>query len=121
VPGVFAEVLRRVASRVPETQVLVILGGDGIPVDRLVVVAQPGGEAVGAEWAALLSHGLAATGDAGLGAIEELLVSTDRFLGLLVAVGGGYFVFAGLSPGALVGRARFALRLAAMALRAEFE
>ena len=40
---------------------------------------------------------------------------------LLVAITPDYFLFASLAPGAVVGRARFALRLAGLALRREFD
>jgi hypothetical protein len=38
-----------------------------------------------------------------------------------VAITPEYFLFASLSPGAVMGRARFALRLAGLALRKEFD
>ena len=40
---------------------------------------------------------------------------------LLVAITPEYFLFASLAPGAVLGRARFALRLAGLALRREFD
>ena len=39
---------------------------------------------------------------------------------LLVAITPEYFLFAALSPGGLLGRARFAMRLACLGLEQEF-
>jgi hypothetical protein len=40
---------------------------------------------------------------------------------ILVAITGEYFLFAALAPGALTGRARFALRVAGLGLQREFQ
>jgi hypothetical protein len=47
-------------------------------------------------------------------------VVTDRMTALLVAITPEYFLFAALAPGALHGRARFALRMAGDGLQQEF-
>ena len=64
---------------------------------------------------------LAAAADTGLGTLQELAVTTERVTTLLVAITGDYFLFASLGPGSVLGRARFALRLAGLSLRREFE
>jgi len=117
----FAEVLERVAGRVPETEVLMVIGTDGIPIEKLTVRADPNMEAVAAEHTTLLRASLAAAADTGLGALQELAITTERLTTLLVAITPDYFLFASLAPGALMGRARLALRLAALALEREFE
>jgi predicted regulator of Ras-like GTPase activity (Roadblock/LC7/MglB family) len=119
--GAFADALKGVASRVPETEVLMIIGTDGIPIEKLMLRPDPNMEAVAAEYTTLLRASLAASADTGLGALEELAITTERMATLLVAITPDYFLFASLSPGALMGRARFALRLAGLSLRAEFE
>jgi len=117
----FAEALSGVARRVPETEVLMIIGTDGIPIEKLLIRPDPNMEAVAAEHTTLLRASLAAAADTGLGALEELAVSTERMSTLLVAITPEYFLFASLAPGAVMGRARFALRLASLSLRREFE
>ena len=119
--GTFAEALRGIAARVPETQVLMIMGTDGIPIERLVVRPDPNFEAVAAEYTTLLRASVSAAGDTGLGDLQELSVVTEKLTALLVGITGEYFLFAALAPGALTGRARFALRLAGMALQREFQ
>ena len=119
--GAFSDALNAVAGRVPETEVLMIIGTDGIPIEKLTVRADPNMEAVAAEHTTLLRASLAAAADTGLGALTELAITTERMTTLLVAITPEYFLFASLSPGALMGRARFALRLAGLALEREFE
>lgn len=117
----FADALEGIARRVPETQVLMIIGTDGIPIEKLNVRPDPNMEAVAAEHTTLLRASLAAAADTGLGDLQELSVVTDRMTTLLVAITSEYFLFAALTPGALTGRARFALRLAGLGLRREFD
>jgi len=116
----FAEALKTIAARVPETQVLIVMGTDGIPIDKLVVRPAPNLDAVAAEYTTLLRASLSAAADTGLGEVKELSIVTERMVALLVAITPEYFLFAGLAPGALMGRARFALRLAGLALEKEF-
>jgi predicted regulator of Ras-like GTPase activity (Roadblock/LC7/MglB family) len=118
--GSFAEALKAVAARVPETQVLMIMGTDGIPIEKLVVRPDPNLEAVAAEYTTLLRASVSAAADTNLGELLELWVVTEKMTALLVGITAEYFVFAALSPGALTGRARFALRLAGMSLEREF-
>jgi predicted regulator of Ras-like GTPase activity (Roadblock/LC7/MglB family) len=118
---VFADALAAVARRVPETEVLMIIGTDGIPIEKLMVRPDPNVEAMAAEHTTLLRASLSAAADTGLGALQELAITTERMTTLLVAITGDYFLFACLGPGAVMGRARFALRLAGLSLRREFE
>ena len=117
----FADALHGIADRVPEAEVLMVIGIDGIPIDRLQPRPDPGLEAMAAEQTTLLRASLSAASDTGLGGLRELTLLTERMATLLVAITPEYFLFAGLRPGALMGRARFALRLAAVELRREFD
>ena len=116
----FGDSLRDIAARVPETQVLMLMGTDGIPIDRLVVRPDANLDAVAAEFTTLLRASVSAAGDTGLGALLELCVVTEKMTALLFGITEDYFLFAALEPDALIGRARFALRLAALALEREF-
>jgi predicted regulator of Ras-like GTPase activity (Roadblock/LC7/MglB family) len=116
----FTDTLRQVADRVPETLLLIVMGTDGIPIEKLVVRPAANLDAVAAEYTSLLKSGVAVAGDTGLGQLKELSVVTEKMVALLVAITPEYFLFAGLAPGALIGRARFALRVAGIALEKEF-
>jgi len=116
---VFGEVLQRVADRVPEAQFIAIMGTDGIPIERIAPRPDPNLEAVAAEYTTLLRASVSASSDTGLGALHELSIVTDKLATMLVSVTPEYFIFAALAPGAIMGRARFALRMATLALEAE--
>ena len=117
----FKDSLEQIARRVPETQVVMIMGTDGIPIEKLVVRPDPNLEAVAAEYTTLLRASLSAAADTGLGELRELAVVTEKLTALLIEVTPEYFLFAALGPGAMAGRARYALRLASLALVKEFE
>ena len=116
----FAEALRGVAKRVPETQLLMVMGTDGIPIEKLVVRADPNMDAIAAEYTTLLRASVSAASDTGLGDLRELSIVTEKMVAMLVAITSEYFLFAALAPGAVTGRARFALRLAGLGLEKEF-
>ena len=116
----FSETLKAVAARVPETQILMIMGTDGIPIEKLVVRQDPNIEAIAAEHTTLLRSSVSSAHETGLGELRELAVVTERLTTLLVGITPEYYLYASLAPGALLGRARFALRMAGLALEAEF-
>jgi predicted regulator of Ras-like GTPase activity (Roadblock/LC7/MglB family) len=117
----FAEALSRVSIQVPETRVIMIIGTDGIPIERLVVKPDPNLETIAAEYTTLLRSSLAAASDTGLGDMKELSIVTETTTTLIVGITREYFLFALLSPEAVIGRARFFLRVAGAKLQAEFE
>jgi predicted regulator of Ras-like GTPase activity (Roadblock/LC7/MglB family) len=117
----FAEALEGVAARVPEAEALMIIGTDGIPIEKRILRADPNLEAVAAELTTLLRASVSAAADTGLGTMKELALVTERTITLLVAITPEYFLFASLAKGAIVGRARHALRLAGLRLLPEFE
>ena len=116
----FAEALKGVAARVPETYLLMVMGTDGIPIEKLVIRADSNMDAVAAEYTTLLRASVTAAADTGLGDLQELSIVTEKMVAMLVAITSEYFLFAALSPGAITGRARFALRLAGLGLEKEF-
>ena len=117
----FLDPLKKVAARVPETQMLIVMASDGIPIEKLVVRPDPDLEAVAAEYTTLMRASSSSASDIGLGALRELSVVTEKMIAVIVAITAEYFLFASLAPGALMGRARFALRMAGIALEKEFE
>jgi predicted regulator of Ras-like GTPase activity (Roadblock/LC7/MglB family) len=112
----FSEVLNSISRRVPEIQVVMIMGTDGIPIEKLVVRQAPNMDAVAAEYTTLLRASVSAATDTGLGELLELTVVTEKMVTLLVGITPEYFLYAAVQPGALVGRARHALRMAGLGL-----
>jgi predicted regulator of Ras-like GTPase activity (Roadblock/LC7/MglB family) len=117
----FSAALRGIVRRVPEAEAVMLIGSDGIPVEKLVTRGDSGSEAVAAEVTALLRASRSGAEDTGLGALRELSLVTERTTTLLVAITPEYFLLASLGPRAMLGRARFALRLAALSLAGEFD
>ena len=117
----FGLALEKIAATVPEIQMVMVTGADAIPVERLVVRPAPNLEAVAAEYTTLLRPSLLAATDTNLGELEELSVVTEKMAAILVAITPDYFLFAALEPGALMGRARFALRVASLSLIRELD
>ena len=116
----FTESLQAIARRVPEAEVVMVMGTDGIPIEKLVVRQEPNLEAVAAEYTTLLRASLQAASGTGLGQLLELAIVTERMTALLAGITPDYFLFIALQPGALVGRARYALRVAGIELQKEF-
>ena len=116
----FNQALAAVSQKVPEIQVVMIMGTDGIPIEKLVVRQSANMEAVAAEYTTLLRASVSAATDTGLGELLELTVVTEKMTTLLVGITPEYFLFAALQPGALLGRARYALRVAGLGLQREF-
>lgn len=116
----FTETLKAIAERIPEVRLLLIMGTDGIPVDRYLRVPDPNLETLAAEYTTLLRASLSAAQDTGLGALREVTVVGDELTALLIGITPEYFLFAALGPGARVGEARYVLRLAGYRLAPEF-
>jgi predicted regulator of Ras-like GTPase activity (Roadblock/LC7/MglB family) len=116
----FGDALAAVAARVPEARAVMIMGTDGIPVERLVVKADPNLEAVAAEFTTLLRSSLSTASDSELGSLRELSVVSEGLTALIMAITPDYYLFVSLAAGGLVGRARVAMRLACLALEREF-
>ena len=116
-----AKPIEKITCCVPETQMVIVMASDGIPIEKLIVRPDPNLEAVAAEYTTLLRASSNAAADTGLGALRELSVVTEKMVAIMVAITEEYFLFASLAPGALLGRARFALRMAGIALEKEFE
>lgn len=116
----FGSLLGKLAQRIPECRLLMIMGTDGIPVERLVASDDPNQEAIAAEYTTLLRASLLAAADTGLGQLQEVAVVNEKLTALMVAITADYFLFAALGPGASLGRARHALRMAGLSIEGEF-
>lgn len=116
----FRETLEGIAQRIEDVRLLVIMGTDGIPVDRYVPKFDPNLEAVAAEYTTLLRSSLQTAADTGLGELREVTIVNERLTAVLIAITREYYLFAAFGPQANVGHGRYVLRLAGMALEREF-
>ncbi|MBI3651167.1 MAG: roadblock/LC7 domain-containing protein [Acidobacteria bacterium] len=118
----FSQTLQSIVNRVEGGAGAVILGIDGIIIERFVK-AMPADldlELIATELSTLLIRSVHTATDTGLGDLREMLFATELMTFVLRPITSEYFLLFGLNPGGNVGRARFELRKAQLALEAEF-
>jgi predicted regulator of Ras-like GTPase activity (Roadblock/LC7/MglB family) len=118
----FNDTLARIVGRIEGAVAAVILGIDGIPIDRYVdgLDADLDIELMATELTTLLRRAMRTASDTALGELHELVVAADRMSFLLRPITPEYFLLLALVPGGNIGRARYELRKAQMVLMAEF-
>lgn len=114
----FREVLEQIAQRVEGTLAVSLLDLDGIAVDSI----NPGGiplEPIAAELTASFKSIRVTNTSVDTGNVEQLAVTTDRYLIFLFAITSEYYVLMVMSPAGNIGRARWELKRARFALEDE--
>ena len=118
----FKEILETIMERTEGGLGVLIMGTDGISVERLL--REAGQEAnldiAAAEFTSLVKNAQKAGKDTGLGNLRELVVSLEGAVVLMRLLGRDYFVVLALTPDGNLGRARFELRKAELQLTKEF-
>jgi predicted regulator of Ras-like GTPase activity (Roadblock/LC7/MglB family) len=118
----FKEILETVIERTEGSLGALIMGLDGIAVERSL--KQAGQEAnldvAAAEFTSLVRNAQRAGKDTGLGGLHELVVSLDDSILLIRLLGRDYFVVLAIRPEGNLGRARFELRKAELQMAGEF-
>lgn len=117
---VFDEVLRDVSANVGGVVGLVVMGMDGIPIERQVKNGRPSFEMLTAESTTLLRATKQAAADVGAGSLRELIFMTERLVVLAVAITEEYVLLGVFEQGGSYGKARFHLKRAALRLQKEF-
>ena len=118
----FEDVLSKVVNRVEGGTAAIILGVDGIPIERYTsdFDSSLDIEAIGTEFTTLLRRSIHTASDTALGELNELVFATDKMFFLIRPITNDYFILLAISPGGNVGRGRFELRKAQLALESEF-
>lgn len=118
----FKSILENVIERTEGSLGALIMGVDGIAVERSL--KQAGQEAnldiAAAEFTSLVRSAQRAGSDTGLGNLHELVISLNDAVLLMRLLGKDYFVVLAISPEGNLGRARFELRKAEMQMAGEF-
>ena len=118
----FKETLETIIEHTEGSLGALIMGIDGIAVERLL--KQAGQEAnldvAAAEFTSLVRNAQRAGKDTGLGNLHELVVSLENAVVLMRLLGRDYFVVLAISPEGNLGRARFELRKAELQMASEF-
>ena len=118
----FLDSLANIANRIEGCAAVVILGIDGIPIERHVHDIDPSLDLdmIATEFTTLLRRSIHTASDTDLGDLREMVVATDKMTFLLRPITSEYFFLLALNPGGNVGRARFELRKAQLSMETEF-
>ena len=118
----FKEALENIMERSEGSLGALIMGIDGIAVERLLKDAgeEANLDVAAAEFTSLVRNAQKAGKDTGLGELRELMVSLESAIVIMRLLGRDYFVVLALSPEGNLGRARFELRKAELQLKKEF-
>jgi predicted regulator of Ras-like GTPase activity (Roadblock/LC7/MglB family) len=117
---VFTEVLQDISSRVDGSIGFVVMGMDGIPIERHISDRGHNFDLLATESTALLRTTRLAAEELKAGTLREVSFATDQLLVLAVAITEEYVLLGALSKGSNYGKARFHMKRAAMRLEKEF-
>jgi predicted regulator of Ras-like GTPase activity (Roadblock/LC7/MglB family) len=120
--AMFKESLENIIERTEGSLGALIMGIDGIAVERLLKEAgqEANLDVAAAEFTSLVRRAQKAGKDTGLGNLRELMISLDEAVVIMRLLGSDYFVVLAISPDGNLGRARFELRKAELQLKKEF-
>jgi predicted regulator of Ras-like GTPase activity (Roadblock/LC7/MglB family) len=122
---VFKEVIEEMIHRVEGARSILIIGMDGIIIDRAYrlepVDDDLNYDLVAAEYTSLLKTAIRTAEDVEIGGLQELNVFTERYNFLLKMITEDYFVMVILDLGGNFGRGRYEIRKAKILLEKEFQ
>ena len=118
----FKQTLENIMERTEGSLGALIMGLDGIAVERLLKDAgqEANLDVAAAEFTSLVRSAQKAGKDTGLGNLKELMISLESAVVIMRLLGKDYFVVLALSPDGNLGRARFELRKAELQIASEF-
>lgn len=118
----FKDVLETILERTEGSLGALIMGIDGIAVERSLKEAgqEANLDVAAAEFTSLVRSAQKAGNDTGLGNLRELMITLDDAVLIMRLLGRDYFVVLAISPEGNLGRARFELRKAELQLKKEF-
>jgi predicted regulator of Ras-like GTPase activity (Roadblock/LC7/MglB family) len=117
---VFSDVLEEVSEHVEGSIGYVVMGMDGIPIERLIADRRHNFDMIATESTSLLRNTQQASEELGAGPLRELSFTNDQFTVLAVAITEEYILLGALSKGSNYGKARFYMKRAALRLEKEF-
>lgn len=115
----FAEVLGSIFEKVEGILGVIVMGMDGISIEKRSRENSVNLESLAAEYTSLLKGSAATTQDIGLGTLEEMIVSSDAHTTVVRMITPEYFLLLLLEANGNIGRARFELKKAKYSLQKE--
>ena len=118
----FTDTLTEIIYRIEGCAAVIILGIDGIPIERQIGDLDPriDLDLMVTEFTTLVRRNLRTAADTELGEMQEMVFVMDLLTLVARPITPEYFLLVALNPGGNVGRARFELRKAQLAMEAEF-
>lgn len=118
----FKEMLNSILTRTEGSLGALIMGTDGIAVEKVLGDAGHDSnlDVAAAEFTSLVRNAQRAGNDTGLGKLKELVVSLDNAVMVMRVLSRDYFVVIALNSQGNLGRARFELRKVELQLAKEF-
>lgn len=117
----FKEILESIIERTEGSLGALIMGTDGIAVEKLLGGGNEANlDVAAAEFTSLVRNAQRAGKDTGLGELRELVISLDQAVVIMRLLSREYFVVLALRPEGNLGRGRFELRKAELQLAKEF-
>jgi predicted regulator of Ras-like GTPase activity (Roadblock/LC7/MglB family) len=118
----FKEVLLEALNRTEGCLGVLIMGTDGIPVERAwqPLVTETNLDVAVAEYTSIVRNAQRTNREMGLGALNEVVLSSESGIFILRFIGKDYFIVMILAPEGNFGRGRYELRRAELLLEKEF-
>lgn len=115
----FAEILESVMEKVEGALGAVIMGMDGIAIEKRFLDEAANLESLAAEYTSLLHTSYSSAPEMGLGTLEEFITTTNNRLVVVHMITPEYFLLVLLAKDGNLGRARFELKKAKYILSKE--
>jgi len=118
----FKETLNSIVERTEGALGAIIMGTDGIAVEKALLAegAEANLDVAAAEFTSLVRNAQRTGTDTGLGGLHELVITLDSMTMVMRLFNRDYFIALALKPDGNLGRGRFELRKAELALAGEF-
>lgn len=116
----FLETLREITNKLGDVECILLMGTDGLPIEKVIRNQSLNIELLTAEFTTILRNTTQTATEVEAGLLDEIVMMTDQMILLLKAITPEYFIMMILPQGANLGRARFEMKKAKYALEKEF-
>ena len=116
----FLETLKDISDRLGDVQCVLLMGNDGLPIEKITLNKDLNIELLLAEFTTILRNTAQAAAEVEAGNLDEIILLTEQMILLVKAITPEYFLLMVLPQGSNLGRARFELKKARYALEKEF-
>ena len=116
----FAETLREIAENLENVYAVLLMGIDGLPIEKVVLNEAFNMEALTAEFTTIVRITAHTTAEIDAGNVEEVIILSDQMIFLTKTITPEYFLLLLMPQDGNLGRARFELKKAKYTLEKEF-